>query len=134
MFRRNVVIKWCILCSQCFIQLWYEFFFKYEYLDINAHHMFTKIFSANNEPTYPWKTNVFPVESVYLNTSQAKCTKKLHSSLYFELISWFLQYLIIIRHKIIIGLFIGIKIVAFDKSDHKIIKGVLTVHLSLLVI
>ena len=34
----------------------------------------------------------------------------------------------------IIGLFIRIKIVAFNKSDHKIIKGVLTAHLSLLVI
>ena len=29
----------------------------------------------------------------------------------------------------IFGLFIGIKIVAFNKSDHKIIKGVLTAHL-----
>ena len=34
----------------------------------------------------------------------------------------------------VIGLFIRIKIVAFNKSDHKIIKGVLTAHLSLLVI
>ena len=49
--------------------------------------------------------------------------KKLHSLSYFELTSWFLQYLIIIRHKMIIGLFIRIKMVAFDKSDHKIIKG-----------
>ena len=80
------------------------------------------------------KTNVFPFERVNLSTSQAKCTKKLHSSLYFELILRFLQYLIIIRHKMIIGLFIGIKIVAFNKSDHKIIKGVLTSHLFLLVI
>ena len=34
----------------------------------------------------------------------------------------------------IIGLFIRIKIVSFDKSDHKIRKGVLPAHLSLLVI
>ena len=39
-----------------------------------------------------------------------------------------------ISHKMIIGLFIRIKIVAFNKLDHKIIKGVLTAHLSLLVI
>ena len=76
----------------------------------------------------------FSVERVNLSTSQAKCTKILHSSLYFELISWFLQYLIIIRHQMSIGLFIGIKIVAFKKSDHKIIKGGLTAHLPLLVI
>ena len=23
MIRRNVVVKWCILCSQWFIQIWY---------------------------------------------------------------------------------------------------------------
>ena len=34
----------------------------------------------------------------------------------------------------IIGFFIGIKIVAFNKSDHKRIKEVLTAHPSLLVI
>ena len=33
----------------------YEFFFKYDFLDTNAHHMFTKIFNANKEPTYPLK-------------------------------------------------------------------------------
>ena len=38
------------------------------------------------------------------------------------------------KTQMIIGLFIGIKIVAFNTSDHKIIKGVLTAHLSLLVI
>ena len=30
-----------------------------------------------------------------------------------------------------IGLFIGIEIDAFNKSDHKTMKGVLTAHLSL---
>ena len=89
---------------------------------------------TNNRHILEKKTNVFPFERVNLSTSQAKCTNKLHSSLYFELISWFLQYLIIIRHEMIIGLFMRIKIVAFNKSDHKIIKGVLTAHLSLLVI
>ena len=39
----------------------------------------------------------------------------MHSLLHFELTSWFLLYLIVIRYKIIIGLFIIIKIVAFLK-------------------
>ena len=58
----QVVVKWSILRSQWFIQIWYEFFFKYEYLNTNAYYMFTKIFSANNEPSYRWKTNVVPVQ------------------------------------------------------------------------
>ena len=40
--------------------------------------------------------------------------------------SWFLQYLIVIRYKISIGLFLRIKIVAFNVLGHKIIKGFLT--------
>ena len=110
----HVVDKWCILCSQWFIQIWYEFFLKYEYLKTNAHYMFIKMFSANNTPSNRWKTNVFLFKRVNLSTSQAKCTKKMHSLLYIELKSWFLQYLIVIKHKMIIGLFLRIKIVAFN--------------------
>ena len=54
-----------------------------------------------------------------------------------NILSWyrgFCNILLLLDTKLIIGLFIGIKIVAFNKSDHTIIKGVLTAHLSLLVI
>ena len=62
------------------------------------------------------KLNVFPVERVNLSTSQALYTK---NCIRHNILSW---YPIIIRHKMIIGLFIRIKILAFNKSDHKIIK------------
>ena len=61
-------------------------------------------------------TNVFFFRLKALILVQVKHNaQKLYSSKYFELISWFLQYLIVIRHKLIIGLFIRIKIVAFNK-------------------
>ena len=72
------------------------------------------------------KLMLFLFKRVNISTSQAKGTKKIHSLLYFEMKSWFLQYLIVMRYKMIIGLFLRIKIVAFNVSGHKIIKGFLT--------
>ena len=42
---------------------------------------------------------LFLFKRVNLSTSQAKCTKEMHSLLYIELKPWFLQYLIVIRLK-----------------------------------
>ena len=100
----HVVDKWCILCSQWFIQIWYEFFFKYEYLKTNAHYMFIKMFSANNKPSNRWKTNVIPVQKGKSKYKSSELHQKMHSLLYIELKSWFLQCLIVIKHKMIIVL------------------------------
>ena len=55
------------------------------------------------------KLTLFMFKRVNLSTSRAKCTKKMHSLLYIEMKSWFLQYLIVVKHKMIIGLFLRIK-------------------------
>ena len=41
------------------------------------------------------KTNVFRLKGLILLSTVNQNTQKLYSSLYFELISWFLQYLIL---------------------------------------
>ena len=75
--------------------------------------MFTKIFSANNEPSHLWKTNVIPVQKGKSKYKSSKMHQNAFVIIYWaEIVVSAISYCYV--NKMIIGLSLRNNIIAFN--------------------